>query len=227
MAQVPAYFDDVHDFSKYHREVVHRYLERLHHRVAPSRRLVLCDTALTPYLPELFELHPEARLICTVRDPRDAIASMLEKADTASGDLQMDLLNRAVRERDISRLCQHYRSFYTPLLACTDRRFRENTLIVHYEDLIERTEAGVRRLEAFTGLDLTPWMADKPPLPRRGSKRPHGLRRVVGGAITPAPSQHVGIHTHVLTLQETRRVEAECVDLFEMFGYARHLRAAA
>lgn len=183
--------------------------------------LVLKEPLLTPLLPALKELLPEALCVVALRDPRDTIASMVR------------VLERHVREgrrselarigRDPVGLARHWRGFYEPLLACQASDFVRDTLLVRYEDLVESPAQTADNLRAFTGLALAnfdpdaPWSNSQMDFASPQKQTSAWTSPLYGQGVTTARR---GAWSEVLSDDEARVIEAECADLLEAFGYA-------
>ncbi|MEZ6062822.1 MAG: sulfotransferase [Planctomycetaceae bacterium] len=73
-----SYFGDLQGLRSFNQGVVHAFLSYAQSRLGNCEHLLLKEPHLTLFWPDLFELVPEAIFIIMIRDPRDAIASMVE-----------------------------------------------------------------------------------------------------------------------------------------------------
>lgn len=121
---------------------------RLRHR---RPIVVLRQPALARLSNELGELllagGQKPLFLVTVRDPRDAVVSMLEWEQKRLRRGGNELVPGEDRPR---ALAEWLLSFYPSLLE----RDGSDTLVVRYEDLVQRTEETVTTLARFTGLRL-------------------------------------------------------------------------
>ncbi len=216
------YFADPQAYRLFHRQWVTAFLETTRSRYAPAAHLVLKEISLTKLFPLLHELIPEAKFLLIVRDPRDAIASLVKVGERMGAAGRRNIFV----ERDMVRLAEYYKSFYRPCLKIQDPKFRRNLKVVKYEDLVGDTEAELDRIRNFTGLELKDFRVNK------AWKRSHvdfeelkawDLHRpwdsdLWGKKLSP---KRVGSYTQVLTGEETRILESECADVFHVYGYEK------
>ena len=215
-----SYFENLQNLRDFNAGVVYAFLENVRHRLGSVQHLILKEPHLTMYWPFLFELVPEAKFLMMVRDPRDAVASMVQV-----GERQKKLGQEYLFvQRDVAELCRHFLSFYEPAFAVTDQRFRDHLGVVHYEELVADPKQTLRDVTAFTGVSFdqidiaanldtghvavadtsssamySPWVTEV-----SGQKPSKG---------------RIGNHANVLTTTEIAIVEHECADFFEWFGY--------
>ncbi|MEZ6123416.1 MAG: sulfotransferase [Planctomycetaceae bacterium] len=221
-----SYFGTVQSLRNFSSGVVRAFLENASGRLGSPEHLILKEPHLTLYWPWLFELIPEAMFLMMVRDPRDAIASMVQV-----GERQREIgQNYLFVNRDILQLSRHFLSFYEPAFAVSDDEFRNQLAVVHYEKLVTDPVQTLSDIAGFTGLSFdqidpfgeldnglvsvdanansrmyAPWVTD-----------------VSGKKVS---RQRIGNYAQVLTAAEVVIIERECADFLEWFGYDR--RAAS
>ena len=111
-----------------------------------ARHPLWCGTKevwTSEFIPVLARAYPDARFILIRRDPRGVLASLL----------QMMKGNPTQAAHTISYM-RHWRkeiAVTENLLA--DRSLHERLLLVHYEELVSKTQEGVERLAAFLGVE--------------------------------------------------------------------------
>ena len=226
-ANLADYFDSLQDVRDFHAALLFAFLQRTASRFGNCGNLVLKEPALTIFFPDLAELLTDARFLMIVRDPRDAIASMIRV-----GQKQESLGQRYIfASRDIPKLCQHYRSFYAPVFNSPNQQFRDRILVVRYEDLVRRPDEIVKSLRVFTGLALDRFdptseldygRVDVQSMANQPVYQPW-TTELSGRPISDAG---VGRRRDVLTEEEIRQVELCCKDFFESFNYCPDSKTA-
>ncbi len=217
------YFGSVQELRNFQSGVIHAFLEGLTQRLGGPLHLILKEPHLTIYWPFLFELVPEAKFLLMVRDPRDAIASMI----TVGEKLKQLGQQYMFVDRDIPALCAHFLSFYEPAFAVKSPEFRQQLGVVHYEELVTDPHQTLIDITKFTGvgfdqIDLTA------PL-RSGKVKTDELKKsdFFSPWTTELSGQNpsttrIGNHVNVLTPVERTLVEHHCADFFDWFGYRRN-----
>jgi hypothetical protein len=209
------FFRDAADLRAFYRRFLGSFLAHCRGRFGAGCALVLKAPELSLYFAEARDLFPAARMLVTIRDPRDQVASewrVVEKRRGGEDDL------RILRERDFETLAWSYVRYYEPVLAVLERS-SEGILVVRYEQLVTRTRDAIAWLEEFTGLDLGGFEA-RAPWPRVAdtywaygtspSDTPH-----YGKAIEPG---RVGSYGESMSDEEARRVQAICAGVMDRLG---------
>lgn len=219
------YFESPQAFAVHVRARVEEVLRITAERYRPARVLVLKSPELTRHFAKLAAWFPPARFIVMLRDPRDAIASMLDVAERHRESGQPSAL--AGYGRDMAKFVALFRSYYKPLARDWDR-LRERMLLVRYEDLVQDPDAALRLLAGFTGIEL----GSRHLAPNQGrvSKQfaKSGQRNVfVRGFVTPLYSEtlqasRVGRHRERLSADEIRYIERHCADLAGSLSSSRY-----
>ncbi len=217
------YFGTVQNLRDFQSGVVHAFLEGLKQRLGGPEHLILKEPHLTIYWPYLFELVPEARFLMMVRDPRDAIASMV-----TVGEKQKRLgQNYLFVDRDIPALCRHFLSFYEPAFGLETPQFRKQLGVVHYEELVSNPQQTLRDISRFSGVSFE--RIDVLSQPNSGHVDYNELKskdlfspwatQVSGEGLSKS---RVGNYVNVLTPLEITQVEHGCHEFFRWFGYRQH-----
>ena len=105
------YFDNPENLPRFHSEFIVKFLKNTASRYDDVPHLVLKEPHLTLYFADLFELLPAARFVVMLRDPRDAIASMIEVGKKLDTEEKKNYLPK----RDMAELSKYFKSFYGPI----------------------------------------------------------------------------------------------------------------
>jgi hypothetical protein len=146
------YFADRAELRDFHARMMGNVLNRTLARFAPANHLVLKNPEMTPLFPDLAELAGNAKFIAAVRDPRDTVASILDVANRQTAQGQAS--NLTLMGGDVGKIAAHVLSYYSPVLASSDREFKQKVILVRYEDLVREPVAAADRLADFTGLPI-------------------------------------------------------------------------
>ncbi len=236
LGETTDYFDDLDDLRQFYRQTIAALLNRVWQRHDRPTCLVLKSPALTPHLPDLLDLMPHAQAVVSVRDPRDGAASLWaigqqfetdqSLAVTSAGD-RKTAIEYQLAQQPIEHLGRYFCGYYATVLACRDAHFWDRLRFVRYEALVERPEAAIAQLQAFTGLRLhcnpaQPWQRsaiDFQQLPDR--YRGWWSGQGYGDRISAAS---IGRYRQQLCPQEVQAIEQACGDWMQRFGYAIHTR---
>lgn len=217
-----SYFEDVQSLRRFCSGVVHAFLENAQRRLNNCEHLILKEPHLTLYWPYLYELVPKAKFLMMVRDPRDAIASMVSVGERQKALGQKYLF----ADRDIPQMCNHFLSFYKPAFGVETEAFRNQLAVVHYEELVGDPGQTMRDIANFTGLPFD--QIDTSAHPEHGhvtndqitsdSVYSPWATEVSGKKLSKG---RVGNYANVLTDAEIAEVEENCSDFFGWFGYQK------
>ncbi|MEQ9412032.1 MAG: sulfotransferase [Fuerstiella sp.] len=217
-----SYFGDVQHLRNFSSGVVHAFLQQVTARLGDPQVLILKEPHLTIYWPYLFELVPEAWFLMMVRDPRDAVASMVSVGEKQKALGQQYLFVN----RDIPALCRHFLSFYEPAFDVKTEQFRNQLGVVHYEELVTDPVRTMQDLARFTGIPFD--RIDVQSAPEAGhvkttetSASPLYAPWVTDVSGQKLSQSRVGNYASVLTETEIAEVERECSNFFDWFGYGR------
>ena len=232
LGETTDYFEDGDHLRAFYRQPIAALLNRVWQRYDRPTCLVLKSPALTPHLPDLLDLIPQAQAVVSVRDPRDGAASLLAIGRSVQADRsvavtrdesQNSSIESQLAQQPIERLGRYFCEHYTTLLACRDSRVWDRLRFVRYEALVDRPEAAIAQLQAFTGLRLVcnpdqPWQRstiDFQHLPDR--YRAWWSGQGYGDRISDAS---IGRYRQQLSPSEIREIERACGDWMQRFGYA-------
>ncbi|MGD1901284.1 MAG: sulfotransferase [Geitlerinemataceae cyanobacterium] len=226
LGETDDYFADLEDLRNFYRQAIAIPLDRVWRRTDRPRCLVLKSPGLTPHLPDLLELVPNSRAVVAVRDPRDGAASLRAiglKAEVSLSENEPLTIEQRLARQPSDRLAQHFCQHYATVLACRDAAVWARLRFVRYEALVERPQAAIAQLQAFTGLDLScdparPWQRsaiDFQQLPER--YRSWWSGQGYGDRISDAS---IGRYRRDFSAEEIREIEAACGGWMRRFGYA-------
>jgi hypothetical protein len=130
----------------------HLYAHAGHDRDHSRVQYLAKNPALTPKLDSLFEWFPDARVICLVRNPLEAVPSFLNMMQYSwrvlGGQPDSDPLRRHVVD-----LIRHW---YTYPLERLARAPEDRYVFVRYDDLVTDPEATVAGIYDRFGFDMSP-----------------------------------------------------------------------
>ena len=142
---VTHFFRDRNTLFDFHKRLTVEFLDHVAQLYGQPATLVLKNPELTRCFAGLNELVEHAKFICMVRDPRDAIASMLEVARKKQ---------QVIGPYFAQNMSRHFLSFYATVLNPAHAALANNLLFVRYEDLVRQPQTVLERLREFTGLSL-------------------------------------------------------------------------
>jgi len=209
------FFEDGNDFEDYTKSLVIDFLRRTHKQHGTPKHLVLKHPEMTPYFPLLAKLIPSARFVTTVRDPKDAIASMLAVAERQKQLGRTS--NMRLAERDMEKLTNLFLSFYRGLNRIPNKNPRR-MIYLKYETFATDPRALFPALMEFTGLDLTKYdpTADwKYARPR--SRNTAFDTDIRGKALS---SSSIGKYKDALSIEEILTVEKTAEPFMRAFQYS-------
>lgn len=153
------YFDsamppaDKQRIMSFYRRCVQRHLY-VH---GPDKRFLSKNPAFTSKIDALDEYFPDAKVICNVRDPLEAVPSFLSYMHYTSGCFDNDFRGYSFRDKVLDITDHWYRYPMERLAYWPDNRHA----IVRYDDLIANPCATTRDLYARLSLDISPAFAER------------------------------------------------------------------
>lgn len=219
-----SYFDDFEDYSQFSRRWVLEFLEKTRKRYTPAQHLVLKAPELTKYFPELCAWVDDAKFLILLRDPRDAIASLIEVGKTLKKTGINPALVKMLESSDAAQLGEFYNAYYQPCHHCNLEGFWSRVRYVQYEGLVRYPDAALQQLEAFTGLSLHQF--DRQGTWQRShlnfqdlpaDYQPWWSTPLYGKGISAAS---IGRYRQILTPSQIRDIERTCATLFALGNYS-------
>ena len=139
-------FSTAESFEAHHFRYVRDTIKKSWQNVGEPPFFTFKHCALTPLIRLLGAHIPNMRFVVIVRDPRDAIASIVRAVRRRTG--QSDLLPMELIEKGIDLFNAYYGSI---ILAAGDTDFAPRLLCIRYEDLALARD--LHRLREFLGFD--------------------------------------------------------------------------
>lgn len=211
------FFDDLDDLRDFHSGIVGAFLERTRKRLG-TRRLVLKEPQLTKYFPELLELVEDSKFLVMVRDPRDAIASLVAVAEKNRAQAN----RKPPALRNAGKLCDRFLESYLPVFNGRASFGAARLFWMKYENLVTAPAKEIEKIRQFTGLALSRLDLnqgfdiglDPQHLPAR-------LKPWVTDLYwKPISPESVGRYREILADSEIAQIEESCRKFMIRFGYA-------
>jgi hypothetical protein len=142
-------------------------------------------------LDTFFELYPDGRLISILRDPLSWYTSAQGRDPNAEMDVLLGVWKRSATE----------------MLRAAEQ-FGDRTCVVRFDELVLETEATMRRLAEFLGIDFAPIMT----VPTFNG-RPVGANSSFETSETGVVKDPVDRYVEILTDEQQDHIRGECDDL--------------
>ena len=216
------YFDSIKELNRYYNLMLTNLFNNLSRKYS-CKNIVLKEPQLTKFFPLLSVLlEDKVRFICMVRDPRDAISSMIVWGEK----MQERGIKHFFQNRDMEELSKFYNEFYIPLFKSNNPEFMNKIKFVKYEDLVTNPRKIINELREFTNLELkeynpnSNWVKTK--LNFSDEKLP------IRDAITelygkPISSSKINSFQKILSEEEIDIIEKKCFLVLRKFGYKKYL----
>jgi hypothetical protein len=209
------FFTDLAELNSYFRRFIVDFLESVRVRYGSPPHLVIKSTMLTPESLAALDLLDDCKVVISVRDPRDVIASQLEIAAKSRR-----MATGQHRDADVQRLTVELMRAYEACMGAGPDG--ERLRLQRYEDLVSAPREMVAKLGAFTGLDLTGF---DPARAWARSLRDFEADRAAGNPFVTelfgkgVSDQRVGHYRRILRPADIRIIEAVCRPLMDLFQY--------
>jgi hypothetical protein len=195
------------DFERYHADLMRRVLTDLWRFLDEPAKLVLKDPGMTRYANIILKLLPEARMVVTLRDPKDVIASRVSIEMRRLGVVDPG----AVSTEFVDSICREYNAVHEYILPLPDEDLRRIHFI-RYEQLVQGQ--GLSDLAGFVGVGDF----DTRLLWQRSVKM--GERKVHSEWVSPLygqgmTSSSVGRYRQVLNEAVAASVDAACAPTYQ------------
>lgn len=211
------YFDNPENLRRFHSEFIVKFLKNTASRYNDVPHLVLKEPHLTLYFPDLFELLPAARFVVILRDPRDAISSMIEVGQ----ELQAEGKKTFFQKRHMAELSKYFKSFYDPICNTKNAKLAARTYFIRYEDLATDPVAQLPGLREFTGLDIDLDLSDQSQTDSASNRilrTKQAAWRTENFSRSLNPSS-IGRHRTILSRKEIQEIEKHCRDFLTACRY--------
>ena len=208
------FFSDADTLRGFFSRPLVEFFELVRARYGSPPHLVLKSTVFTPYAAHALDLVADCRVIVSVRDPRDIVASKLE-VEASQGKAALGHHTEA----DVGRVAAVVMRDYQKCLRALPH---DRLHFVRYEDLVSVPHEVVSRLSAWTGIDLSgfdPSHAWANSLRDFEADRARGSAYVTDRFGKGISDQRVGRYRRVLRPADVRLVETICDVLMTAFRY--------
>lgn len=213
------YFQNLDELTRFHADLMHRFLDQTLQRYHPANHLVLKNPEMTPLFQEIDNLLTDVKFIFVVRDPRDTIVSMRDVAKRQEEQGQDTNLTRMAGSA--ARLSARYNWYYGALTGASNDAFDTRRIAIRYEDIVQNTVAVIDELAAFTGLPLRDFD------PAAGWRTlvdfndPDLIREPFHSGFRgkPLSASRIGRYTDDLMTDDIAVIEQECCHMMKMYGY--------
>ncbi len=200
----------------YTQEIILRLLKLTHKNQYEPDFLILKHPEITPFFPVLAELIPTAKFVTSVRDPKDAVTSMLKVAEKQVAQGRSS--NMVAIGRDMANLTKLFMSFYRGLQKMPKEALTRHKFL-KYEDLVLKTSVVLPKLSEFTGLDLS----DYDPAADWKYTRPREENvafdtKIRGKALNDSS---IGNYKNELSVEEIAAVEKTADNFMKYFNFAK------
>lgn len=213
------FFTDSAALRAYFAAAIRDFLEPVRARYGSPPHLVIKSILLTSVCLQALELLADCKVVVSVRDPRDIVASQLEIA----------IKERKVApgqhgEADIGRLAAAVMRAYESCLPAAPAG-SDRLCFVRYEDLVAAPRDVVAGLARWAGLDLAGF---DPANAWAHSLRDYAADRAAGSAYVTelfgkaVSDQRVGQYRKALRPADVAAIERICQPLMAAFRYAPH-----
>lgn len=210
------FFTDLAELKAYFKRTIVEFLDPVRARYGSPPFFAIKSVMLTPHCLAAIDLLETCKVVISVRDPRDVIASQLDVA-VKEGRVAPG----GHREADVEHMAGQIMRAYAGCLKAGPGG-RERLHIQRYEDLVAAPREAAERLGAFIGLDLSGF---DPSNAWARSLRDFDADRAAGSAYVTdlfgkgVSDQRVGQYRRILRPADIRTIEAVCGPLMSLFGY--------
>lgn len=200
------YFASMEDFERYHANIMRDVLADMWCFLGRPAKLVLKDPGMTRYANIILKLLPESRMLISVREPKDVIASRVSIEMRRQGSADLGVIGADF----IDTICREYNAVHEYVLALDDVSLRR-VKIVRYEQLVECKElSGLSNFIGVNDIDVEQlWKRSI----KMGERKSHGewMSPLYGKKMS---SESVGRYSTVLSTEQMARIDAACGETY-------------
>jgi hypothetical protein len=200
------YFASMEDFERYHANTMRDVLMDMWRFLDRPAKLVLKDPGMTRYANIILKLLPESRMIISVREPKDVIASRVSIEMRRLGSVEPGVIGVDF----IDTICREYNAVHEYVLTLDDVALRR-VKIVRYEQLVEGKE--LSGLSDFIGVnDIDVEQLWKRSI-KMGERKSHSewMSPLYGKKMS---SESVGRYSAVLGTEQMARINTACGETY-------------
>ncbi len=212
------YFESEEAYRCFHSSIIEQFLALQFEQRPATKCMVLKEPHLTKHFPFLFELLPQAKFLIIMRDPRDAIGSMIRVGEKMKQRGEKHFF----QQRNMEQLSEYYLSFYLPVFTEQNEQFRQQVCVIRYEDLVSGKPSVNDAIYQFSGLQLEQntksndlELGKFDALKKADRYQPWSTSKL---GKTPNTSS-VGRYKSVLTSSEIQRIEKGCAQIMSQYLY--------
>lgn len=201
------YFESLEDFEHYHANLLRSVLTDIWDSLGRPAKLVLKDPGITRYANIVLKLLPECRVVVSIRDPKDIVASRV-----AIEMRRLGCNNPAQIGGDfIDIVCREYNAVHEFVLSLDQQDLRRAKMI-RYEQLVEGI--CLPDLADFVGIaDIEPARLWQRSLVNMKERRNGSYSEWVSPLYEKQMSNEpVGRHHSVLGLTDIMRIDSACTN---------------
>jgi len=196
------YYATLEDFERYHSNIMRGVLKDMWQFLDRPAKLVLKDPGMTRYANIILKLLPESRMIISIRDPKDVIASRVAIEMRRLGSTDPD----CIAPDFIDTICREYNAVHEYVLSL-DSEALQRVKLVRYEQLVEGMHlAELSEFIGVTDIDITHlWQRSL----KMGERKSHNewVSPLYGKKMS---NESVGRHSTLLGNDESERIDEAC-----------------
>jgi hypothetical protein len=211
------YFQDEESLRKFFATHVLDFFNNMslvHHH---PEYLVVKNPEFTPLIMDFLELIPEAKILISVRDPRDTVVSMCD----VIGKMKRNNHHSGLASLDgnITGLARHYMNYYLHMIYFLSKKPNPNIVFVRYESLVEETKDYKKQLETFLGFDIPTYQVSDLYKKEHSNHQENNyfITELMGKSVVS--NESIGRYKSVLTREQIQHIERECRSIMKLFNY--------
>jgi hypothetical protein len=204
------------ELASFFSRIVDDYVDRTRATLGGPKHIVLKNPEFCTIMEDLVRAAPQARIVVTVRDPRDQITSDLE---VQNKDDAGNVVGDGRTYRDIAAAAKTLNGYYARV-AAAERLAPGRIHYVRYEDVLLDFDETLKRLQDFTGFSRNSFD------PARDWPRYAAVSDLEGGYADytpfygkPLEAARIGRYLTYLDPDEIAQIETGCEQLMRRFGY--------